>query len=429
MLPAGLQLGFPWALLALPLLLLLPRRPWWWLRALGLGLLVVALAQPSLPRAGGRVAVLVDVSDSVGSGALQAARALDRRGAAVRPEVFYFAGDTARVPSLAADVPSVLNTGSTDLARALQVAAASGARRALLVSDGVESRGHALDALPSIPVDTLAVGRRPNVRLSQLLAPDQAAPGQKVQVVAVIDSDRNARVTLQPSVDGRLLDAVTEDIPKGRHAIPFSFQVGSQASSVTVDAAISADFPQPAGDDRQQTEITVRSRPPVLVLGDPALSKLLQAQGIDVQDGTVADVKAPMDASAVVVRGSAAQFTPGQLELLKQYVENGGGLWMTGGPHSFGLGGWYRTPIEDVLPVTTDVRTKVSLPQVAMVIVLDHSQSMSAGSPSKLELAKHKQKDFLVGAWYGPFASDTEVQLYKDAGFNIIMTGRYMNND
>jgi Ca-activated chloride channel homolog len=387
-LPAGLHLGFPWALLALPLLLLLPRRPWWWLRALGLALLVLALTQPSLPRAGGRLALLVDVSDSVGSGALQAARALVRRGAAARPEVFYLASDTARVPTLGADVPSVLNTGSTDLARALQVAAASGARRALLISDGVQSRGHVLDALPDIPVDTLAVGRRPNVRLSRLLAPDQAAPGQNAQVVAVIDSDRNASVTLQPSVDGRLLAPITRELPKGRHAIPFSFQVGGKASSVTVDASISADFPQPSGDDRQQTEITVRSRPPVLVIGDPALSRLLRAQGIEVQDGTVADVKAPMEASAVVVRGSAAQFTTGQLQLLKQYVENGGGLWMTGGPHSFGLGGWYRTPVEDVLPVTTDVRTKVSLPQVAMVIVLDHSQSMSAGSPSKLELAK-----------------------------------------
>lgn len=40
-----------------------------------------------------------------------------------------------------------------------------------------------------------------------------------------------------------------------------------------------------------------------------------------------------------------------------------------------------------------------------------------------------KFKDFLIGAWYGPFASDEEVQLYKQAGFNVIMVGRYMNND
>ena len=61
---------------------------------------------------------------------------------------------------------------------------------------------------------------------------------------------------------------------------------------------------------------------------------------------------------------------------------------MTGGPDSFGLGSWYRTPIEEVLPVNTDLRTDTDLPLVAMVIILDRSQSMGAGKPSKIDLAK-----------------------------------------
>ena len=52
------------------------------------------------------------------------------------------------------------------------------------------------------------------------------------------------------------------------------------------------------------------------------------------------------------------------------------------------LGAWYRTPVEDILPVNTDLRTEVELPLVALVIVLDRSQSMSTGNPSKLDLAK-----------------------------------------
>ena len=387
MLPAGLTLAFPWALLALPLVLLLPRSPWRWLRLLALALLIAALAGPSLPRSGGREAVLVDVSDSVGAGAQQAARAVIGEGGP-HLDTYYFAGDTARVAGLGADVPPVVTTGATDLARALQVAAASGANRALLVSDGIESSGHALDALPGIPVDTLPVARRPNVRLSELLTPDSAAPGQTLQAVAVIDADRASTVTLRATVAGKALPVVTRNLPKGRSAIPFDFEAPAGTSTATVDARIAPDFAQPTADDHQSSEVTVRARAPVLVIGDPALAKLLETQGIDVQPGSVADVKAPLTAGAVVLRGGAAEFTPGQLELLKQYVENGGGLMMTGGPHSFGLGGWYRTSVEDVLPVTTDVRTQVSIPQVAMVIVLDHSQSMSTGNPSKLELAK-----------------------------------------
>src|SRR5690606_15483236 len=118
------------------------------------------------------------------------------------------------------------------------------------------------------------------------------------------------------------------------------------------------------------------------------VAALLRVQGIDVVEGTAADLVAPVGYSAVIVRGSSVQFTPGQLEMLSGYVGSGGGLLMTGGPESFGFGAWYRTAVEEVLPVTTDLRTEVPLPLVALVMVIDRSQSMSTGSPSKIELAK-----------------------------------------
>lgn len=50
------------------------------------------------------------------------------------------------------------------------------------------------------------------------------------------------------------------------------------------------------------------------------------------------------------------QQTPNRLELLRQYVQNGGGLIMVGGYLTFqgieGKGRWAGTPVEDVLPVT-----------------------------------------------------------------------------
>src|SRR5690606_33596391 len=117
-------------------------------------------------------------------------------------------------------------------------------------------------------------------------------------------------------------------------------------------------------------------------------AELLETQGLDVVLGTPADVTSPLAYSAVVVRAGAPDFTPGQLDLLAAFVETGGGLLMTGGPQSFGFGAWYRTPVEAVLPVTTDLRTEVTLPLVALVMVIDRSQSMATGSPSKIELAK-----------------------------------------
>ena len=72
---------------------------------------------------------------------------------------------------------------------------------------------------------------------------------------------------------------------------------------------------------------------------------------------------------------------------------------MLGGEKSFGAGGYYRTPLEKILPVDMDIPTKMSIPSLAMVMVIDRSDSMGgsvsgATTPrfddrtTKLEVAK-----------------------------------------
>lgn len=377
----------PWVLLGLALLLLVPQGRGRWMRVAALALLLVGLAQPRLAGPGSRVAVLVDVSASVGDAARTAAAAFDFQGLREPPTIYQFAGDTTAVTDAQQTSPLELDTSETDLSRALQVAAAEGAQRLLIISDGAESRGSALTSLPGIPVDTLAVAPRANTRLADLIAPQRATPGETVEVVAVVESDVATTVTLRPTVGGVEREPVTREIPAGRSSIPFRFQVEAD-QGFEVRAMLEAGYRQPVADDEQTVEIGVRNTDPVLVLGDPAFARLLRTQGFAVVEGASADVTTPLAYSAIVVRESAGNFTPGQLELLRGYVERGGGLLMSGGPESFGFGAWYRTPVEEVLPVGTDLRTEVSIPLVALVIVVDRSQSMSTGSPSKIDLAK-----------------------------------------
>ena len=49
---------------------------------------------------------------------------------------------------------------------------------------------------------------------------------------------------------------------------------------------------------------------------------------------------------------------------------------MVGGEKSFGAGGYYRTPLEKILPVDMDIPTKMSLPSLCLVMVIDRSDSM-----------------------------------------------------
>ena len=269
----------------------------------------------------------------------QAANEIELSNLKEHPGLFYFGADTTLVDELGAAIPDFLNTAQTDLARALQVAQASGAKRTLVISDGGQSVGDALLALPDTPVDTFYQRSRENMRLASLLAPEQVSPGETTEVIAVIESDQAGTVILRPSAGGIDLEPIEAYATAGRTPISFSFQA-QDSDSLRVSASIETSFEQPISDDAQQVDIAVSRRSPVLVINDPAFAQLLSAQGFDVQIGNPADITAPLNYSAIIVRQGSGEFTNGQLELLNSYVTNGGGLMMTGGPTSFGFGAW-----------------------------------------------------------------------------------------
>ena len=75
----------------------------------------------------------------------------------------------------------------------------------------------------------------------------------------------------------------------------------------------------------------------------------------------------------------ASSFSMDSLARLKGLVSAGSlGFMMTGGKSSFALGGYYRSEIEDVLPVTLEQRNEVRKGTNAVVVVLDRSGSMAA---------------------------------------------------
>jgi uncharacterized membrane protein len=96
--------------------------------------------------------------------------------------------------------------------------------------------------------------------------------------------------------------------------------------------------------------------------------------------------------SVILSNVSALRISKRQMVLARNYVrDHGGGLVMLGGDESFGVGGYYRTPVEEALPVTMEARQKLEIPSLAVVLVLDRSGSMETsvdGRFSKLDLAK-----------------------------------------
>lgn len=70
--------------------------------------------------------------------------------------------------------------------------------------------------------------------------------------------------------------------------------------------------------------------------------------------------------------------------------EQGGGLLMAGGRASFAAGGYFQSPIDDLLPVSMELRQDHRKLAVALAIVMDRSGSMAAAAgpgQTKMDLA------------------------------------------
>ena len=79
-----------------------------------------------------------------------------------------------------------------------------------------------------------------------------------------------------------------------------------------------------------------------------------------------------------------------RLQLLADMVRNGAiGLMITGGRQSFAVGGYYKSALESILPVSLEQRREVRKSSMALMVALDRSGSMAMpiGKLTKMDLA------------------------------------------
>ncbi|MEK6246780.1 MAG: VWA domain-containing protein, partial [Planctomycetales bacterium] len=154
--------------------------------------------------------------------------------------------------------------------------------------------------------------------------------------------------------------------------------------------------------------VTVRGKPRILVLHEkPAdmrpFSRALKEQEFEVdvrgKFGLPDSIEGMLAFDAIILAElPATRMKPRQMELLKRYVMDfGGGLVMFGSENSFGLGGYYKTPVEEVLPLVSRFEKEKEKPSLAMVLVIDKSGSMQ-GLPIQLARQAAKSAVELLGA-------------------------------
>jgi Ca-activated chloride channel homolog len=126
------------------------------------------------------------------------------------------------------------------------------------------------------------------------------------------------------------------------------------------------------------------------------VSAALRAQGLAVDEvpatALPANLHELVDYDLVILDNvSGFDLSLAKMALLEYYVRDaGGGVLKIGGDRSYGAGGYFGTPVEQLLPVTMNVKTEIKIPSLSVVFVLDRSGSMGSktGGEDKLTIAK-----------------------------------------
>lgn len=415
------------------LLLLVPLAVAWWawplpgrwlkaLRALVFLLVVLALAQLAvrLPDRAGTVVVVADRSESLPANAAEAEKEIisllhksmgprDQLGvvsfgreAAVEqsPQRGEFGGFTAQV---GAD-HSRLNDA---IESALSLMPPDGGGRILVLSDGKwtgkdPASAAARAAGRGVAIDYRLLARPPagDVAIQSLLAPPSVRPGQAFAMNVWVQSPAEQEIRYQLRRGDQIISAGTKSISAGRSRLMFrdrATQAGVNEYVLTIQGA--KDDPVPENNSARAL-VGVEGARPILVVSsvgeNSGLVKLLKSGGVEVVGKTPAQCRWSLEAlsqySAVLLENvPAGQIGMSGMETLAAWVEEAGsGLAMTGGQKSYGPGGYFKSPLERVLPVSMEMRKEHRKLSVAVVVALDRSGSMSmpaGGGRIKMDLA------------------------------------------
>jgi uncharacterized membrane protein len=429
-----LEFTFPWMLLALGAIgivwlraresvaLFTPqrRRLSFILRSVIVALVVLALSDPRWLQPSDRQHVLwlVDVSRSVGKEGISAATKFmdeaNKDGAISSQSISAFAGQAellSNEEALKKLNPTTLDDTHTDIAQALGFADATFPlgynKTVVLFSDGVDNEGDLARQIGNLQargvrVHTVVIAPpdNPEVLVRSVTAPRIVAENEPFRVTTEIVSNRDQ--TAQFDLFRNAVKAGTQQVQLKKGVNTFeTTQSVSDTRLVEFTAQVSAPQDTLADNNQASTVVQSKGKSRMLLLSDrPELSHYL-VEALE-QEDVVLDVRpasgAPNDFAdlqsydlVIIDNVPATDLSPAQMKLMASYVRDfGGGFIMLGGDQAFGLGGYFRTPIEDILPVRCDFQKEKENPSLGLMLVLDRSGSMTG---PKIEMAKEAAKE------------------------------------
>lgn len=383
-------------------------------------LCVLALAAPSVVLPGGQQAVWILADASASARGMQdqmtqsVRTALENKDASVNAGVIAFGGNAMVEKPLAQDgtyngVTTAVDAQASDLSSALTLASAllpeDAQGRIVVLSDGATEDVRAAAqqlAARGVTVDyqSFSGDALPDAQISQLNVPSRVYQGQSFTVTVQVTANHDTAGTLVLYQNRTPVSSREVTLRRGDNTFTFR-DTAADTGVVTYEARLISEGDSCAQNDSMGGYVYVQGAPKLLLVegrqGEGSeMAAMLSAAAMQYE--TVLPAQLPYDAEqlrqydgVVLVNVDYDAADEEQWAALDSAVRVlGRGLTVIGGDSSYALGGYRGSRLEDMLPVTIDVRNKLDLPSLALMLVIDKSGSMSDGmfGTTRLELAK-----------------------------------------
>lgn len=397
--------------------------------------LILSLSGLEIKRQADKLAVvfLIDVSDSMDGQSQREAvdyvrASVESMGDNDQAAVVLF-GSNALVEHPMDEILNLSQIGSnpipihTDLSEAIRLGLAlfppDTAKRMVILSDGLETIGDAeraaeLAAATGVQIDYIPFGtaRNQEVLVSSVSVPSRVSENEPFDLIISIENQSDTPTTAELFIFAGGASIIEETITIDPGTRVYSFGPLQYPDAGFIDFQVEIN-PLTAEGFTQNNHLSaftqISGRPQILVVSsepdnpEARETEFLEAALTAEDAGFLIDHRTPEEVplslarlqsySAIILANvNAADLTPARMNLIEQYVrDQGGGLVVIGGDESYGVGGYFETPLEDTLPVEMRIRDQERVPQLAMIYVIDRSGSMEITGPSgftNLELAK-----------------------------------------
>lgn len=383
-------------------------------------LCVLALAAPSVVLPGGQQAVWILADASASARGMQdqmtqsVRTALENKDASVNAGVIAFGGNAMVEKPLAQDgtyngVTTAVDAQASDLSSALTLASAllpeDAQGRIVVLSDGATEDVRAAAqqlAARGVTVDfqSFSGDALPDAQISQLNVPSRVYQGQSFTVTVQVTANHDTAGTLVLYQNRTPVSSREVTLRRGDNTFTFR-DTAADTGVVTYEARLISEGDSCAQNDSMGGYVYVQGAPKLLLVegrqGEGSeMAAMLSAAAMQYE--TVLPAQLPYDAEqlrqydgVVLVNVDYDAADEEQWAALDSAVRVlGRGLTVIGGDSSYALGGYRGSKLEEMLPVTIDVRNKLDLPSLALMLVIDKSGSMTDGmfGTTRLELAK-----------------------------------------